>query len=125
MKRSLSRLFGRRPAAPRGHRARLGVQRLEGRDVPAVFTVNSLADNNNRDNFLTLDEAIRVNVGALAVGTLTAAEKAQVSGAVNTNDRIQFAVAGTINMVGPYQKLTKSLEILGPDETGTALGLGG
>src|SRR5262249_4785775 len=58
----------------------------------------------------------------LAVSALTAAEKAQVAGPVNVGDRIQFAVAGTIKMVGPYPTLTKPLEIVGPAETGTAPG---
>ena len=53
---------------------------LDRRDLMAVLTVNTIADNDARDDALTLREAIEVAQGDLALADLTDAEKAQVVG---------------------------------------------
>lgn len=101
-------------SASHNRRFRPAVDTLESREVPAVFTVNGLADTVTADGVLSLREAISVNTGALAVNQLSAAEQAQISGPVGTNDRIQFSVGGDINLTADLPTLTKQLTIEGP-----------
>ena len=69
-------------------RSSLAVEALEPRELlAAAITVNSTADANVRDAVLTLREAILVNNRTLAVGSLSAAEQAQVSGSPTNADR--------------------------------------
>ncbi len=93
-----------------GHEARhlLGYGHLEGETAGlggvaagisplpdgALITVNSDADTNVRDGFLTLREAILVNNRTLAVSSLTDQEKAQVAGSPSdtTRDWIGFSI---------------------------------
>jgi hypothetical protein len=68
---------------------------LEDRTVPSTITVNTTADANTRDNYLTLREAILLVNGTLAVSDLTPAEQAQVSGTPATpgvSDTITFNI---------------------------------
>lgn len=95
-------------------RCRLGVESLEGRDVPATLNVNTLSDAIASNTVLSLREAIGLNNGTLLFSQLSAAEKAQVSGTVGTNDRINFSVTGTINLASDLPALTKKLTIEGP-----------
>src|SRR5437868_3120628 len=54
---------------------------LEARHLlAATLTVNSTADSNARDTLLTFREALLINNGTLAVGSLSAQEQALVSG---------------------------------------------
>src|SRR5688572_6174090 len=74
------------------------LERLEARQMlTATITVNSTADTNARDSFLTFREAILVNNRTLAVGTLSAAEQLQVSGTPSAADMdtIQFNIGPT------------------------------
>lgn len=63
----------------------------------AILTVNSNLVTNTRDTVLTINEAIRVANGTLAVSSLTAQEQAQISGApANPGlDAIQFNIPGS------------------------------
>jgi hypothetical protein len=54
--------------------------------LAAVITVNSTADSDVRDAFLTLREALRVNNRTLSFAALSAAEKAQVVGTSTAAD---------------------------------------
>ena len=60
MRRLISRWF-KKPAArtPYLKRAKLSLEQLEEREVPAVITVTSLADNTTADGQVTLREAIQ------------------------------------------------------------------
>ncbi len=93
--------------------------------------VNTLADSNSVDNFLSLREAIQIANGTLT-GTFTDAEKAQLGGCTfsgSTNswtitggcggsfpDAIAFSVVGTINLNSALPDIndTATLEITGP-----------
>lgn len=107
-----------RTASPRAARitpaARLSVEGLEARDVPALFTVNTLADTVSANGELSLREAISLNTGALTFNQLSAAEKAQVFGTVGSNDTVNFAVVGNIALAADLPALTKKLTISGP-----------
>lgn len=92
----------------------LNVEALEGREVPAVMTVNSTSDANSRNSFLSLREAMLLNTGGLTFSSLTTGEKAQVSGSVGSNDRIKFSVTGTITLTADMHTLDKKLIIEGP-----------
>ncbi len=69
-------------------------------DVPppmadgATITVNGVKDSNDRDEVLTLREAILVSNRTLAVSGLTTEEKAQINGTpdANTRDIIRFNI---------------------------------
>jgi hypothetical protein len=101
-KKLAKNLLGKpRPASPKPqHRTRLRLERLENRDAPAVLTVNTAADNNTRDNFLSLREAMMVIEGQLAVNTLTQAEQAQIQGAVGPNgNTIQFNIGNAAQTI--------------------------
>ena len=82
----------------KSHKQRqLRFERLDDRRLlAAILTVNSVADSDIRDNFLTLREAILVNNRSLSLATLTAAEQGQISG-IPTNvdtDTIGFNIPG-------------------------------
>jgi predicted outer membrane repeat protein len=92
------------------------VEALEGRWAPAVLTVNSVADNTNSDNSLTLREAIMLVDGNLG-RSLSSAEQAQVVGTLGSSDTIQFnlpAGAQTITLTRGALAITKPMSIVGP-----------
>ena len=62
--------------------------------LAAVITVNSTADSDVRDDFLTLREALRLNNRTLSFAALSTAEKAQVVGTSTAADAdtIQFNI---------------------------------
>lgn len=62
----------------------------------ATLTVNSTLVTNARDAFLTLTEAVRVANGTLLISTLTAQERAQISGVPSNPglDTINFSIPG-------------------------------
>src|SRR5689334_19297186 len=65
-------------------RCRPGVEYLEDRFAPALLTVNTLADNDSADNFLSLREAIALvhsggDANAALGRSLTAGEANQVN----------------------------------------------
>ncbi len=77
---------------------RLFVEVLEARLAPALFTVNSLADtsvldSSNSSGLLTLRDAILVENGTLAIGSLSGLEQTQIAGPLHAagGDTIQFA----------------------------------
>src|SRR5207245_2739452 len=70
-RRALTTIRRRRPT-------RLALEGLEERCAPAVLTVNSVADNTTRDNFLTLREAIQVVDGTLG-RSLSPQEQGQIA----------------------------------------------
>jgi CSLREA domain-containing protein len=85
-------------------------------NVPAVLTVNSVADNTTADNVLTLREAIELEDGTLG-RALTAGEQAQVYGTLGNSDTIQFGLpAGpqTITLTGGALSIIHPLTISGP-----------
>ena len=81
------------------HRFLLRAELLEDRLVPAILTVNSIADNTTDTNFLTLREAILASEGRYAP---TATQLNQLSGELGTHDdTIQFGPGldgATINL---------------------------
>ena len=73
---------------------------LEDRMAPAVLTVNSLADTSvvdgsNSSGLLTLRDAILVENGTLAIGSLSSGEQARIAGPLHApgGDTIQFDAA--------------------------------
>ncbi len=99
----------KRRAALRRKFYRLFVEVLEARLAPALFTVNSLADtsvldSSNSSGLLTLRDAILVENGTLAFGSLSSGEQAQIAGPRHAagGDTIQFAPA----LAGQTIKLT-------------------
>jgi len=97
-----------------GLKPTLRMENLEAREVPAVFTVNGLADSITPDGELTLREAISLNTGAITFSSLSSFEKAQVSGTIGTNDTIQFSTSGTILLGSDLPMMSKKLTIEGP-----------
>jgi CSLREA domain-containing protein len=92
----------------------IGAYEMQG---PAVLTVNSLADTDSRDNVLTLREAIELNTGLLSYTSLSAAEKAQISGHPDAGgqDTIVFSVTGTIDLQSALPSLG-NVSIQGPGD---------
>src|SRR6185295_9734172 len=84
--------------------------------IGAVITVNSNLDNNERDNKLTLREAILISNGELLVAALTPAEQAQVVGTPGPLDRIEFNINTAISSLpaGSSGDLTAGLLGGGP-----------
>jgi hypothetical protein len=72
---------------------------------PATMVVNSKADNNIRDNVMTLREALMIANGTLPVSQLTAQEKAQITnggcGGTGAADTITFDPGVFAFEVGP------------------------
>jgi CSLREA domain-containing protein len=94
----------------------LQLEELETRLAPAVLTVNTLADQTTADNFLSLREALGV-VNAGSTAGLSAAERAQVSGTLGSNDTVQFdpgLAGGTITLTGGALSITRAVAINGP-----------
>lgn len=96
---------------------------LEDRTAPAVFTVNGLGDDTNADSTLSLREAVAIiNGGGTDAGhnllsrALTSGELAEISGALGSNDTIQFTpgLNGTITLNGNQLALTNPVSIQGP-----------
>src|SRR5262245_6606422 len=100
---------------PGSKSARLWVERLEARDVPATINVSTLNDLVALDGQVSLREAIEsVNAGA------NTSDVAAV-GPYGSNDAITFAgLAGTITLTGNLPNLTKSVSILGNTGAGFA-----
>ena len=89
-------------------RTQLTVEQLEDRCAPAVITVNSVADNNVRDDSLTLREAILIVDGNLAINKLSNAEQKQVTGnhVAGQTDTILFNIPGAgLHVVQPGSAL--------------------
>src|SRR5262245_26209728 len=74
------------------------IEVLEGREVPAVFTVSTLVDENNG-----------IGSGAVSLREAIAEANAQPG-----DDTIQFGVTGTINLTGALPDLTSNINITGP-----------
>lgn len=105
MSRLLRRLFAGRPATParRPRPARLGLEALDRRDVPAVFTVTTLADTTDpADGQLTLREAVAA-----------AHADADADGAVD-EVRFRAGLRGTITLEHGEVKITEPLKVIGP-----------
>ena len=100
----------RRPA-PSRWRPQLEV--LEDRTTPAMLTVNTLADASVADSALSLREAIAA-VNSRSTAGLSAAEAAQVSGSLGSNDTIAFSVSGTITLQAALPSLSAGVAIQGP-----------
>ena len=88
MKRSISALKSRR-------RVRLAVDVLEDRQLLSTITVNTTADQTAANSSLSLREAIEVSNGTLAVSSLSTQAQAQVSGAVESTNTIDFNIPTT------------------------------
>jgi hypothetical protein len=73
-------------------RKRPAVEVLEERQLLAVITVDTAADETAMDSTLSLREAIEVSDGTLAISLLSAQERAQVSGAVGNSNTIDFNI---------------------------------
>jgi CSLREA domain-containing protein len=106
---------------PRTGERRLRFEPLEDRRMLAVLTVNSTADNNNSDDFLTLREAILLvnHAGDAEValgGPLTPGEEAQIdtSESFGTNDTIDLSVTGIIQLSGGFTELLRQSGTRGP-----------
>jgi hypothetical protein len=98
-----------RPDAPRQQKARLGIEWLEDRAVPATFTVNSLQDVSSAlDGLMTLREAIDGANGTTEADTIKFA--AGLSGTINLsiagvgeeeNKGGDLDVRGSVTIEGP------------------------
>ena len=109
---TLSGLFVKVAPSTRGHRSakarpkrafstRLGIEGLEDRLAPAVFTVNTLAD--------TVD----------ANPAVTSLRKAiTAANSMAGDDIINFSVTGTINLTGALPDLSSNIQIQGPGAAG-------
>jgi hypothetical protein len=96
---------------------------LEDRLAPALLTVNTLADETTADNYLSLREAVGV-VNSGSTSGLSSAELAQVSGALGSNDTIQFSLPSgpqTLTLTGSALNLTHSVTITGPGASSLTL----
>ncbi len=75
---------------------KLRVEKLEAREVPATFVVNTAVDESNANEVLSCREAMGA-IGGGSIDGLTASEKAQVTGNLGKNDTVLFAdsIAGS------------------------------
>ena len=71
------------------------IELLEGRQLLAVITVNTTADDTTADATLSLREAIEVSDGTLAVSALSTQEQAQVVGTLGSVNTIGFSIPTT------------------------------
>ena len=99
---------------------------LEPRTLLATITVNSADDSGARDTVLTLRQAIELSDGTLALGSLTAQQKAQVSGTLTTGapgNTIAFDIPGagvhTIKPTSALPKITAPVTIDGYTQPGS------
>ncbi|HWB10980.1 MAG TPA: Calx-beta domain-containing protein [Pirellulales bacterium] len=124
----LDRLAGQ-PAFPRRKKRlrppRFFVEGLEQRRLLAVITVNSTGDSNQRDDNLTLREAILLANGDLSYSSLTDSEKTLVSDlpAANQLDSINFEIGSglqTITVASALPDITDSVIIDGTTQPGYA-----
>lgn len=106
---------------------RILLEQLEDRSLlAATITVNSFLDTDTRDDALTLREAILINNRTLAVGSLSAAEQAQVSGTPTSGDTdtIAFNIPGsgvqTISPTTNLPSITESVVIDGYTQPGAS-----
>jgi hypothetical protein len=134
---AMTRFFGT-PKLRR--RKKLHVELLEDRQLLALLTVNTTADDTSADSTLSLREAIEVSSGSLAVSSLSSQEQAQVSGPVGATNTIDFnipmtdpgynAATGvwTIAVNSDLPKLTKNAAIINgysqPDSSKNTLAQG-
>jgi Bacterial Ig-like domain (group 3) len=97
---SVSVVSGQSRRGPYRHRARPMTEVLEGRQLLATIIVNTTGDADGADgsSTLSLRQAIEISNGTLAIGSLTAAQSAQVSGPLATPNTIDFDIPGT----GPF-----------------------
>src|SRR4051812_3895417 len=113
----------RRGQRPPGRRCLPRLEALEDRLVPAVLTVNTLADQATADNALSLREAVAaVNSGSTSA--LNTAEQMQVAGTLGSNDTIQFdpgLAGGTLTLTGGALNLTRNVSVTGPGAAGLTL----
>jgi hypothetical protein len=102
------------PREQRGRTFRLGLEMLDDRVVPAVLTINTLADTTD-SGLLSVRDAISVVDGGSTSG-LPASEVNQVSGTLGQNDTITFAagLSGTISLTESLPEITAEVQILGP-----------
>lgn len=74
------------------------IEQLESRCMLATITVNTVADDNARDDFLSLREAILLANGGLSYSAATQAEKAQITEGTpgaDHPDTIAFNIPGS------------------------------
>jgi len=107
----------------RRRRPTLRVETLEGRRLLAVVTVNSAADVDNTGSVMTLREAILLTNGTIAPSTLSAAQQAQVAGAVGPANTIDFAIPGAgVHQILPTTQetfVTRTVTIDGYSQPGS------
>src|SRR5437763_3844462 len=100
------------------------LERMEERTLLSVLTVNTTDDADSRDAVLSLREAIEVNDGALAVGSLTAGEQAQVVSDPADRNAIHFDIPGpgvqVITLAAALPTVSHSVEIDGTTQPGYA-----
>jgi parallel beta-helix repeat protein len=111
--RRSGKLYRTCEASGRRRRVSLTLEQLEERRLLATLLVNTTADNNARDNYLSLREAILLTNGdpALTYNMLTAAEKNQIINGqpgANQQDTIQFTIGNFPNQI----QLTSALPVV-------------
>jgi hypothetical protein len=110
--RWLSRLFARQVKVSR-RPARLTVESLEERCVPATLVVNTTIDEMIPNATLSLREAVNV-VNTQSLGGLTPAEKSHITGTLGVNDTITLAgLSGTMTLKYGEMMLGRSVTIQG------------
>lgn len=92
-----------------------------------TIAVNSLEDTNERDNAITLREAILISEGSLAFGVLTAAEKDQISLPIGRRvaDTINFGISGTIVLPSGLPNITDDRTVIDASSQWSGLWPGG
>ncbi|HEY2411328.1 MAG TPA: right-handed parallel beta-helix repeat-containing protein, partial [Pirellulaceae bacterium] len=123
--RGSSREFRRRLRRAAARCRRVFLEPLEDRRLLALtITVNSNADIETPDNFLTLREAIDISNGTLLQTSLTAQESALVVDTPGSpTNAIQFSISTTgglqtINLSGPLPTIANPVTIDGYTEPG-------
>jgi hypothetical protein len=125
--RPAARLANRPGTRPRRYLP--SIEPLEDRRLLSTLTVNTRADENVRDDVLSLREAILVANGDLPVLSLTAAEQAQIRGPINSGGQntIAFNIFGGLQTImvgstglGALPAVTNPLIIDGYTQPGAA-----